>query len=593
MKKIIFIIFCVSLSTSCKKYLDRTPLDSITTEGFFTNSAEANQALVGVYNGLGVRTISPGFNNATSYYSKFDLYTEIGSERDVNNTMTIAWGAYPTNFTSVTEIWAGFYAVVQRANTLLFYLPKLKNVLDAQEYASIEAQTKTLRGLAYWHLVVFYGDVPFFTKPLTSAEFAGATRTPKKDIVSFLIKDLKEAATALPWTPTQRGRVSRGVALGSAARLAMVNKQYADVVSLTDEIIANGGYGLNPVFSNLFRKSGMESNTANEIMFYYPFGETDNGSFSNLSVVQDSRNNAGGQSSHFSTQFLVDLFECTDGLNIAQSPLYDPAKPNHNRDPRLAQTVIVPGDTLIVQGNQPMIFTPTNPQVFLFNTTTRAITVSPTLVNQDSISPFGARAQGLGYLWKKYLQDRETVSNNLYKTGWIYMRFAEILLLNAEAKFENGVAAGEVAPIVNRVRSRSRMPNVSAAVIANANAFRQLIRREKTVELANEGIHIADMRRWDDGAYAEKVMNIGRMVGAPTSNMRLVSGRGFIYNTAAAVPGFDAQLLVPTNYSASAAARVTRGFEVRSFVKGKHELFPIPQADVDRSNRTLQQNPGW
>jgi len=575
--------------TSCKKYLDRTPIDAITSEAFFTNATEVEQALTGVYNAFGARAISPGYNNPTPYYSKMDLYTEIGLERGLNGT--IGSGAYTTTNGTTQELWGGFYVVVQRANSLLFNMQRAKAVMSAADYSRVEAEAKTLRALAYWHLVTYFGDVLLFTGPLTAEQFASPTRTSKKAIVDFLVTDLKAAAPALGWLPTQQGRVSRGVTLGAAARLAMLDKRYTEAATITDEIIASGSYSLNPVFENIFRKAGQNSNVGNEIMFIYPYGDADAGSFNYLNLVQGSRNQ-GGQSSHFPSQFLVDLFECRDGLNIAQSPLYNPAQPNQNRDPRMAATVIIPGDTVFVQGlANGMVFSFANQFVFNINPATRVITYSST-TNQDSLNPFGPRQNGGGNLWRKYTNDRDVngTAGNLYRVGWVYMRYAEILLINAEAKLEAGGNANDVVVNVNRVRNRGRMPNVSPAVLANANALKQLVRREKTVEFANEGIHMADMRRWDDGAYAAKVMS-AQIYGQPSARMNLVHGAGLQFSVPAPPPTFDAQLLIPIAWPNAEALRLKR--ELRIFNNNQHILCPIPQVDIDRSNNSIVQNPGW
>ncbi len=584
---IILLITTIGIS-SCKKYLDRTPLDTITSEAFYSNANEVEQALTGVYNAFGARTVSPGYNNPTPYYSKLDLYTEIGLERALNGT--IGSGAYNATNGTVQELWGAFYITIQRANNLLFFMQKAQSSMSAAEYNRVQAEAKILRALAYWHLIALYGDVPFYTAPLDNAELLAPKRISKNVIIDFLVTEMRDIAAALPWTPTQRGRVSRGVALGTAARLAMLDKRYATVISLTDEIVNSNAYGLNPVFQNLFRKAGQEANAGNEIMFYYPYGDADAGSFNYLQLVQGSRNQ-GGQSSHFPSQFLVDLFECRDGLNIAQSPLYNPAQPNQNRDPRMAQTVIVPGDTSIVQGQTSIVFNFFDRLQTQFNPTSRQIIFS-TVANQDSANPFGPRQNGGGNLWKKYCQDRDIngTAGNTYRVGWVYMRFAEILLLNAEAKRENGAPAAEVAAVVNRVRNRAGMPNVSALVLANANALKQLVRREKTVELANEGLHIADMRRWDDGAYAAKVMAT-QVYGQPSCRMVFVPGVGLQFSVPAPPPTFDPELLVPISWPNADALRLKR--ELRIFNANQHILCPIPQVDIDRSNNSLTQNPNW
>jgi hypothetical protein len=587
-KIIAFGILLIAIAAaSCNKYLDRLPLDTITSEAFFENATQVDQALTGVYNAYGVRTVSPGFGNPTPYYSKMDLYTEIGLERGLNGT--IGSGAYSPASGTVVELWAAFYQVIQRANTLIFNMKRAQGVMNPAEYRRIEAEAKVLRAAAYWHLIVYWGDVPFFTGPLEQEAFFNATRTPVKQIIDFLVPDLRQAATVLDWQPRDFGRVSRGVALGTAARIAMVDRRYSDVVSLTNEIITSNQYDLNPSFQNLFRKAGQESNVNREIMFIYPFGNVDGGSFNYLNLVLGSRNQ-GGQSSHFPTQFLVDLFECTDGRTIDQSALYNPAQPNKNRDPRMKQTVIVPGDTVIVQGFNSMIFSSTDRRLWLFNPINRQITAS-TINNLDSSNIFGPRLNGAGNLWQKYAQDRDVngTAGNSYKVGWVYMRFAEILLMNAEAKMESGAPANDVAAPVNRVRTRAGMPNVAANVLANPAELKALVRREITIEFAAEGIHMADMRRWDNGAYAAKVMS-AQIYGQPLSNMRLEPGVGVIFNNPAPSPVFDPVYKVPVSWPNADALRLKR--ELRIFNANQHILCPIPQSEIDKVP-SLVQNPGW
>lgn len=587
--KIVCIGGLIAMQASCKKYIDRTPQSSFTQNDYYANAEQVQQALTGVYNAVGARTISPGFSNPTTYYAKFDLYTELGIERGLNGT--IGSGAYDANNASVAEIYAGFYQVIQRANNLLFYMTKAQSTMTPIEYNTVIAEAKVLRAFAYWHLISFYGDVPLFTAPPASQEeLYNFTRKPKAQIIDFLLADLVEPANTLGWNPVAGGRVNRGVAKGVAARLAMLDKRYQVAADITDDIIANSGYGLNPVYQNLFRKAGQATNANREIMFYYPFGDLDAGSFSYIQLVQGSRNQ-GGQSSHFPSQFLVDLFECTDGKNISESPLYNPARPNRNRDPRLRQTVIVPGDTSIVQGFTNIVYTFKDPFLASFNTTTNAITFPTTIANQDSASIFGPRANGLGNLWKKYMQDRDIngTAGNLYRVGWVYMRFAEMLLINAEAHAEKGSSSAIIAASVNRVRARVGMPNIDALTLADPQKLKQLVRKEKMVELANEGLHLPDMRRWDNGAYAAKVMP-GQTYGQPNSNMRLTAGIGLEFITPAPAPVFDATYNVPSSWVNGDAIRLKR--EVRIFNPGQHLLCPIPQGERDKVP-SLTQNPQW
>ncbi|TDH28534.1 RagB/SusD family nutrient uptake outer membrane protein [Segetibacter sp. 3557_3] len=583
------LVAVLAIATSCQKYLDRTPLSAVTQRDFYSNADQVQQALTGVYNAIGARTMSPGFSNPTTYYSKFDLYTELGIERALSGT--IGSGSYDVTNGTVAELWAGFFQVVQRANNLLFYMTKAESVMTPADYKRVVAEAKVLRAMAYWHLIALYGDVPYFTAPPASPEeIYNFSRTPKSTIIAALIPELEAAAADLDWLPAQAGRVSKGVAMGIGARLAMLDKNYTYAANITDNIIANSPYGLNPVYQNLFRLAGQKSNAANEIMFWYPFGDADAGSYNYIQLVQGSRNN-GGQSSHFPTQFLVDLFECTDGRNIASSPLYNPARPNQNRDPRMGQTVFVPGDTMVVQGFTSIIFNFYDRFLASYNPTTRAITFPSTTVNQDSANIFGPRLNGLGNLWKKYSQDRDIngTAGNLYRVGWIYMRYAEILLINAEAHLEKGDPATTIVPSLNRVRARAGMPNVAADVVGDANRLKQLVRREKMVELANEGLHLPDMRRWDNGAYAQKVLP-GQLYGQANSPMRFVPNVGLEFINPAPPPVFDPVYQVPVSWPNGDALRLKR--EVRIYNPNQHSLLPVPQGERDKVP-ALTQNPGW
>jgi hypothetical protein len=132
------------------------------------------------------------------------------------------------------------------------------------------------------------------------------------------------------------------------------------------------------------------------------------------------------------------------------------------------------------------------------------------------------------------------------------------------------------------------MPAVSATVLANPNAFKALVRREKTVELANEGLHLADMRRWDNGAYAAKVMDV-QIYGQPISPMQLTT-EGLAFVTPAPPPVFDPVYFVPISYPNGDALRLRR--EKRIFNINQHILSPIPQSERDKA-KSLSQNPNW
>ena len=149
------------------------------------------------------------------------------------------------------------------------------------------------------------------------------------------------------------------------------------------------------------------------------------------------------------------------------------------------------------------------------------------------------------------------------------MRYADILLMHAEAKIElNQLDAGMLSAI-NLVRARAGQP---AATIGSQAQMRQLVRRERTVEFGGEGLRLADLRRWDIVLPAMNTV----VVGAATNPL-----------DPPATPTFDIND-IPTY---TAAKRISVRAQTRTNT-ARHKLWPIPQGEIDK-NPNIVQNPGW
>jgi hypothetical protein len=201
------------------------------------------------------------------------------------------------------------------------------------------------------------------------------------------------------------------------------------------------------------------------------------------------------------------------------------------------------------------------------------------VANTDLTNPFGPVINGVGYLWRKYSND-ETDDMANAKTAFVYMRFAEILSIYAEAKIELNQLDATVLDAMNKVRRRAGMPDVSAAVAVSQAKMRQLVRREKVVEFANEGLHFYDMRRWNTGALAVNTIAYGASK-SPTVPAAIPSF---------GAPGSQEDLNDIPNYATSDAQRFKR--EQRTYVAGKHDVWPIPQREIDINNN-ITQNTNW
>jgi hypothetical protein len=424
--------------------------------------------------------------------------------------------------------------------------------IDAATCDLVEAQAKFLRAWNYMYLTEFYGDVPLVTTSL-SLEEAQTPRTPKSQIADLMMQDLDFAAANLPmsYASADKGRATKGAALALKARVALYNNKFTEAAAAAQQVMGLG-YKLHANYGELFQLAGSNSE---EIIFQLSYHldvrkNTD-------AVIMNSRKGSGWSVS-VPTQWLVDSYLCTDGKTIDQSPLYDEANPFENRDPRLKQSIIVP-QTWFAN--------------YLFEThpDSTATTYNGTRVtNLEVTNPY---ATFTGYLWRKNNDETQfTAPYNGSAMPFKLLRYAEVLLIYAEAKIELNQIDQSVLDAINQVRGRVQMPEVEAGL--SQAEMRKIIRNERKVELANEGWRMFDIRRWK---IAEHVLK-GNLPGR--------KNKDFWWN-----PG------VPTinEYGHPVYAKQDQVFkviQVRSFNPSRDYLWPIPQKEMD-INSELNQNPGY
>jgi len=569
MKKFIYLITVFvgcQLMSSCKDYLDRLPLDTPTTASFLNNEAEMDAALAAVYRSI------HWDRGLTPFQQFFDLWSDIGQFRDPG----IATGVFDTYNTDLQNLWTDAYITIQRSNTLISGMEQGRDNVSPEVYSRIEAEARIIRAWAYYHLTFMFGAVPLVTLPLNPDEYKMGS-TPQEEIVDFLLAELDAVAPAVVWNPVNRGRIGKGVALGLKARIALHAGRYEIAATAAGEVINSGAFGLNPQFADLFKRSGQLKNNGGEIMFEFFRSDNSPREIRNYVPLGQASRNLGGQSGKFPTQRLVDMFECLDGKRIDESAIYDPTNPSKNRDERLRWTVAMHGDeiTHYGAGNLPRtcIFNIYDNTTSFYNHTTG---VWSQATNQDKSNPFGPVSSGVGYLWSKYTFNDENLTDA--RVSWIYMRYAEILLTYAEAKIELNQIDASVTGALNMLRQRGNLPVITPETQASQQEMRQLVRRERTVELALEGFRWFDIRRWK---IAELVMP-GKIIGASKAK-----------DIPASIPNFKISSITDLNdipdYSASIDQRITR--DTRYFAPNQY-LMPIPQRERDL-NPNLGQNPGW
>jgi hypothetical protein len=575
---------------ACQKFLDRKPLDASSSSTFLSNQAEMEQGLIGVY-AAGMWSIA---NNTPMHYA-IESSTDLALRRPGNADDQIALGDAGFLFNNSLPIsaWNAAYRLVQRANQQIVGMENGKAAVNAAVYNRIKAEALVLRAWGYYHLMGWFGDVPYYRSMPDVTEVLGASRTPVATIAADMYKDLDEAAAAFDaaGTPAVQtlGRVNKGVALGLKAKIAMLIKDYRTAATASKAIIDGGQYALNPSFPALFNSPGQTANAGKEIMFIQMYPTDVNEPQNWMTVIGVPRQVTNSQSSHFPSQQLVDQFEDRLGNRIDASLTYDPANPRLNRDRRLFWTLYMPGDTMVHYASKTAILPYNNLRertVFniysnirrKFNWNTGAW--DNVTGNNDWIGAQAAGIQwqvsatgsigGVGYVWNKYNDTTQYTFES--KVGFILMRYADILLTYAEAKIELNEIDGTVTGAINAVRARAGQP---ATLLGSQTALRTLLRRERAVELAGEGHRLFDLRRWDIYGKANSFNVVGAALDPAVPP---------------AIPTFDADNI--PDYSASINQRIRFRAQIRTNTNVKYKLWPIPQSEID-NNPKLTQNTGW
>jgi hypothetical protein len=579
-------------AAGCDKFLDRKPLDQSSATNFLSNQDEMEQGLTGVY-----AAAFWMFPNNTPLLYAVESSTDIAMKRGGNAEDFVAMGdggPFLVNNALVNTCWSQAFRLIQRANQQLSGMENGKANVPAATYGRIRAEALVLRAWAYFHLLYMFGDVPWYPKAPGVDEVLAAKRTPVGTIVAELYKDMDEASAAFAAANAQpilaNGRVNRGVALGLKAKLALLIKDWRTAATATKAVIDLNQYGLNPSYPALFMLAGQAANTNREILFNQTF-PTDQLNPQNWGpILGVPRQVTNSQSSHFPSQALVDRYEDRSGARIDASATYSRLNPRLNRDRRLAWTIYIPGDTMQHRTLASAALPYTNPmerQVFNIHSNTR-FRWNWNLNRYDAVTGnndwIGAQAAGIqwqvsatgniggvGYVWRKYVDSTQFIWE--HKTGYILMRYADILLMYAEAKVELNEIDATVLAAVNAVRTRAGQPTTTSATQAS---LRQLIRRERVVELAGEGHRLFDLRRWDIYAKA----NSGPVVGYALDP-----------TIPPALPTFDADE-VP-DYTASISQRIRFRNQIRTNTNARYKLWPIPQFEVDANPTGMTQNPGW
>ena len=510
---------------SSRDVLDVVSPTTVSDAIFWTQESDAVLFLNGAYSAL------PSWSTTI----ELDGFTDNGAvNRQFDGRYIYSDGTFDSQSGYSRGLWNTYYAAVARTNLLLANIDRIPaSSIDAGRKARYVAEAKFLRGVFYLQLVSMFGDVPMPLTPLTDAEARQQLNVPAAKIYDQILADFDAAIPALPasYSGTDAGRATVGATAAFKARAALYAGRLQIAADAAKQVIDGGAYTLHPSYAQLFSYAGENSK---EIIFAHNYAKTAQVTGQNNNIFGEfgpPTNSAAGRI--VPIRPLVDAYETIDGKTIATSPLYNPAwdKMYDNRDPRLAATILYPGASW--DGG-------------VFDSRPAPLSSKP-----EAINPANENVSVTGYNLRKYIDLTDKTDRGNGGIDVILMRYADVLLMYAEAKVALGQADGTALAALNLVRTRAGMPALKALTEAD-------VRYERRVELAFEGLRLFDIRRWK---IAEQVM------------------------PAAAVTGID--------YVTAAGQRVTvqqpasaRAFPARAY------LWPIPQAERDL-NPNLKQNPGF
>ncbi|MBC8033331.1 MAG: RagB/SusD family nutrient uptake outer membrane protein [Chitinophagaceae bacterium] len=481
----IFIV-CLLIGSCKEEFLEVDPQGQQPEEQFWADEGDATEAVSALYGNL------RGWTNVAFAPMAIESLASDDAEKGSSPGDASFLNKFDDFTATSTEgqlfdFWSGQYQNINFANQILANIPAIN--MDANLKTRYLAEAKFMRAYSHFRLVRAFGDVVLRLNLAAGAEEFNLPRTPKEQVYAAIEQDLVDAASILPqsYGPTDLGRVTKGAALALHAKVALYQRKWSDVLALTTQVMGLG-YALFPDYEAQFRIAN-ENNVESifEIQAKFVQGNCDI-SNSQYSQIQGVRGAVGGGW----------------GFNV---PTADLAASYEANDPRRDATIIFRGET-----------TPSGDAIASIGDNPR--------YNQKSYVPFST-----------YLSCAEGSEQNIR-----VIRYADVLLMNAEAANEIGGAANTTQALnsLNAVRARARGSNpltvLPPVVTTDQAALRAAIYRERRSELAMEFDRFFDVIRQGRGAEV---------------------------------------------------------FGPKGFVAGRNEVWPLPQNEIDVSAGILTQNSGY
>ena len=457
MKKLtihIKILMLVLFTFGCSDFLEEDPKGLMAPEGFFKSPTDVEAAVMGAYAEWVTVPLSRDLQLMVMLRSDM---VAIGDRNTVGDRIAINDFSLDANNSLVRQVWVYFFRSISAANTAIKAARQIEAEQDIKD--ALEAEGRFIRAYSYFHLVRLFGAVPYMDAPIESAAVLDGTgRTPTEEIYPQIIEDLKFAKQHLPekHVADVRNRATAGTATTVLADVYLTLEQYTQAATEARYVINNAGnfnYMLEDNYQDLF--NGDLDGTLKEQILTIDFENTlDHNSYNQDWLIPQTRIRDYGKRSLSVTVPSLKVYETWDARDYRKSVSFE--------------------DSVIIKGEK------------------------VALTDTDFRAPRPHIAKYFRYPGPQDGGDDRRGDNdyNLY-------RYADVLLIAAEAINETDGATAEAISYINAIRERARFngeehndysANVQSGV--STDEFRQIIREERRLELAFEFKRWYDIKRW-------------------------------------------------------------------------------------------------
>ncbi len=525
------------LFIGCKE-LDLAPENSFTDLTYWTSEAKAQSVLNTAYSQM--------FSSEYFFYNEALSDNAYNGRGDVQGAASLASGTYDPSLERIKDEWNFHYQGIKTCNILLENIDRVTD-MDEERREQMKAEARFLRAFQHFQSMTWFGDVPLLDRDIKIEEAQTLKRTPRELVLEFVLDELESVVNILPsnaeYDVEESGKITRGAAVALKARVLLYESDWEGVVAECERLMNGsdfGTYSLYPSYEELFLPVNEYNSEDILSLQFVPQFRTWGQYFDLAPLSAGARLNAMAP-----TQELVDSYLMLNGRRIVEAGSgFDENDPYSNRDPRLTYTVVYHG--------------------FEWKGTdgaTHTIYIEPGSDPGGALDEYvpGSSSTTTGYYWRKYF-DPTHLPGFASGLNLMLIRYADVLLMYAEAQNEiSTLSANDWDLTIRELRARAGFTDAPALDFNAAltqDEIRTIIRNERRVELAMEGLRIFDIRRW---RIAENVLN-GWAHGARFGPSEIDNGYLRVDN--------------------------------RTFNPSKHYLWPVPR-DERNLNPNLGQNQGW